>query len=581
PATSVYEAPVTPTEVALAEMWAELLRVPQVGRHDNFFDLGGQSLLAMGVMARLRNQFGVELPLRAFFERATIAALAVLIDSLGGVNGAAPAPNALVRAKRPDALPLSFAQQRLWFIDQLEPGSSLYNIPVGLTFSGALDVGALRASLDALMARHEALRTTFHAKDGKPIQVVHADFRVPFDMVDLTDVRDATSRQAEAQRLRTEEARRPFSLSEGPLMRALLLKLGAEEHQLMLNTHHIVSDGWSLGVLVREINAFYLAFHHGRTPALPALRVQYADFALWQRDWLQGQRLESQLSWWKDTLAGASGILELPTDKPRPTVLTSEGATMQVRIPLALSEQVEAFARRENVTPFMVWLAALQTLLHRYSGQDDVLVGSPVANRHHAETEGLIGFFVNTLVLRTRFDEVRTFRELLAQVRTTTLGAQDHQDVPFEKLVEELHPARDLSRTPFFQVLFALQNAPLPALTLSGVTMRVLDTDSASTRFDLELSLFRNPGGFEGVLLYRTALFESATVARMIRHLEVLLGALVSEPGAPLAHLPLMGEAERKQLLVEWNAMGGEYPRDASIQDLFMAQAALRPEAVA
>ncbi|RYZ42944.1 MAG: non-ribosomal peptide synthetase, partial [Myxococcaceae bacterium] len=431
---------------------------------------------------------------------------------------------------------------------------------------------------DALMARHEALRTTFHSEEGQPVQVIHADLRVPFEMVDLTGRQDA---EAEAQRLRLEEARRPFSLSEGPLMRALLLKLGAKEHQLVLNTHHIVSDGWSLGVLVREVTALYVALLQGQAPVLPALPMQYADYAVWQRDWLQGETLEAQLKWWKDSLAGASGILELPTDKPRPPVITPEGASVAVRIPRALSEQVEALAKRENVTPFMVWLAAFQTLLHKYSGQDDVLVGSPIANRRHAETEGLIGFFVNTLVLRARFDEAHSFRELLAQVRATMLGAQEHQDVPFEKLVEALQPERDLGRTPFFQALFALQNAPLPELALPGVAIRPLEVASGTSRFDVELSLLRNPEGYEGALYYRTALFEPATAARMARHLERLVGSLVSEPGSPLEQIPLLTETERRQVLVEWNATGGEYPRDASIQDLFMAQAALRPDAVA
>ncbi|RYZ40222.1 MAG: amino acid adenylation domain-containing protein, partial [Myxococcaceae bacterium] len=581
PIASAYEAPVTPTEVALAAIWAELLRVPSVGRNDNFFELGGHSLLAMQVVARLRTHFGVELPLRAFFERATVSVLAARIDSLRGTAGTAPAPVSLATVKRPDVLPLSFAQQRLWFIDQLAPGSSLYNIPIGLTFSGTLDVDALRSSLDALMARHEALRTTFREEAGQPVQVIHAKLQVPFETMDLSDIPAVESRQAEALRLRREEALRPFSLSDGPLMRALLLKLGTQEHQLVLNTHHIVSDGWSLGVLVREFNAFYEAFHHGRPPALPALPVQYADFAVWQRDWLQGDTLDAQLTWWKAALAGASGVLELPTDKPRPSVLSSEGATVPVRIPRALSEQVEAFAKQENVTPYMVWLAALQTLLHRYSGQDDVLVGSPVANRRHAETEGLIGFFVNTLVLRSRFGDVSTFRELLAQVRATMMGAQEHQDVPFEKLVEALQPARDLGRTPFFQVLFALQNAPLPELSLPGLTLRPLEPDSGGARFDLELSLFRNPEGFEGVLLYRTALFEPATAARMVRHLERLVGAVISAPTLPLVRLPLLTQDEREQLLVRWNDTRVEFPRGERIHDLFEQQVARTPDAIA
>nr|WP_227027201.1 non-ribosomal peptide synthetase [Corallococcus soli] len=571
------QAPRNELEAALVAIWAEVLRVEGVGIDDNFFELGGHSLLATQVVARVRTTLGVELPLGDLFTAPTVAALAARLGH--GASKALAAP--LIRADRTIPPPLSFAQQRLWFIDQLEPDSSLYNVPLALKFVGSLDVHALHRSLDALMARHEALRTTFRTEEGRPVQVIHPDLRVPFKMVDLTHLQDEGAREAEALRLRLEEARRPFNLGEGPLMRALLLKLGAEEHQVVLHLHHIVSDGWSLGVLVREVTALYDALHHSRPPALPELPVQYADYAVWQRDWLQGETLAAQLKWWKDSLAGASGVLELPTDKPRPPVLTPEGATVPVRFPRALSEQVEALAKREGATPFMVWLAAFQTLLHRYSGQDDVLVGSPIANRRHAETEGLIGFFVNTLVLRARFDEARTFRELLAQVRATTLGAQEHQDVPFEKLVEELKPARDLGRTPFFQALFALQNAPLPELALPGLSLRPLDADSGNARFDVELSLFRNPEGFEGSLRYRTALFEPATVARMVGHLELLVGALVSEPGAPLAQHSLLSENERQQVLMAWNDTRVEYPRGERIHDLFEQQVARSPDAIA
>ncbi|RYZ40223.1 MAG: amino acid adenylation domain-containing protein [Myxococcaceae bacterium] len=571
------QAPRNAMEASLAAIWAEVLHVEGVGIDDNFFDLGGHSLLATQVVARIRTTLGVELPLGDLFTAPTVATLAARLGHAVPTAHAAP----LTRADRTSAPPLSFAQQRLWFIDQLDPGSSLYNVPMALKLVGALDVRALRGSIDALMARHEALRTTFRMEDGAPVQVIHAQLQVPFETVDLTDVPDAESRQAQAQRLRRQEARRPFNLGEGPLMRALLLKLGEQEHQLVLHLHHIVSDGWSLGVLIREVTTFYESLRLGRTPALPELPVQYADFAVWQRDWLQGKTLETQLSWWKDSLEGAPGVLELRTDRPRPNVLTPEGVTARVRIPRALSEQVEALAKQEGATPYMLLLAAFQTLLHRYSGQDDVLVGSPIANRRHAETEGLIGFFVNTLVLRARFGGVHTFRELLAQVRTTTLGAQEHQDVPFEKLVEELQPARDLGRTPFFQALFVLQNAPLPELTLPGLSLQPLETGTGSARFDLELSLLRTPEGFEGGLHYPSALFEPDTVARMARHLEALVEAMVASPGAPLKRFSLLNEVERKQVLVDWNATGGDYPREACIQDLFMAQAARTPDAVA
>ncbi|RKG74500.1 non-ribosomal peptide synthetase, partial [Corallococcus terminator] len=572
---STYEAPATLTEERLAALWAELLRVPTVGRHDNFFELGGHSLLATQVVARVRSRFSVELPVRTLFESPTVAALARRLP-----DATTPALPPLTRAKRDVPPPLSFAQQRLWFIDQLEPGSSLYNMPFALTLLGTLDEDALRGSLDALMARHEALRTTFRLEEGQPVQHLHDRAQVPLERVDLTGMEDSTERQREAERLATAESQRPFDLERGPVIRALLLKLGTQEHVLVLHLHHIVSDGWSMGVLAHELTAVYEALREGRTPMLPELPVQYADFALWQRGWLQGEALDVQLDWWKQQLEGAPRALELPTDKPRPAVATRRGDTVPVHLPRDLTEQVEALARREGATPFMVLLAAFQALLHRYSGQDDVLVGSPIANRRHAVTEGLIGFFVNTLVLRGSFGARTTFRELLAQVRTNTMGAYEHQDVPFERLVEALQTTRDLGRTPLFQVLFALQNAPVAELSVPGLTFRPAPiAGRARSQFDLSLELHRGEDGFQGTLEYATDLFERSTPTRLVAHLRVLLEAALARPEAPLRSLSLVTPEERKHLLELGNGGVTDFDRDATLHGRIEEQADRTPQA--
>ncbi|RYZ44403.1 MAG: DUF1549 domain-containing protein, partial [Myxococcaceae bacterium] len=393
---------------------------------------------------------------------------------------AVPAPGALTpltRRERPAVLPLSFAQQRLWFIHQLGVADAAYHVPLALKLEGTVDLAALQRSFDELMRRHEALRTTFRAHEGDPEQVIHPVLPLPVRQVDLTGITDPEQRHAEAAKLAREETRSPFDLEQGPLIRALLLKLSPTEHVLVLNQHHIISDGWSTGVLVREMGTLYATLSRGLASPLPELPVQYADHALWQRDWLRGEVLEHQLGYWRQQLEGAPSHLELPTDHPRPARQSFQGALLPLTLPRTSSEALEALARREGVTPFMVLLAAFQVLLGRYAGQDDVLVGSPIAGRRHAEAEALIGYFANTVVLRTRLRPQDTFRALLTQVRDTTLGAYEHQDLPFEKLVEALHPTRDPARTPFFQVTFTLQNAPLPKLELPGLSLQPMNAD--------------------------------------------------------------------------------------------------------
>ncbi|MBZ4423386.1 condensation domain-containing protein, partial [Myxococcus sp. RHSTA-1-4] len=413
-----YVAPRTPTEQTLAELFAQVLGVERVGVHDDFFDLGGHSLLATQLVTRVNSALHVGLGVRALFEAPTVAGLAQSIQS---ATSASHLP-ALTRALRDGPLPLSFAQQRLWFIDQLQPGLALYNMPMVLRLSGPLELPALHRAYEALVLRHEVLRTTFQSEGGEPRQLIHPAPLQSLLVVDLSGV-PSGEREVEVRRRAAEDAARPFDLATGPLVRATVLKLEPGEHVLLLNMHHSISDGWSMGVLVRELTALYEAFRQGQPSPLPELPVQYADYAVWQRNWLSGATLQGQLDWWKQQLSGAPHALELPTDKPRPAALSHLGASVPLSLPRELSEAVDALAKREGATPFMLLLAAFQALLHRYCGQDDVLVGSPIAGRRHADTEGLIGFFVNTLVLRARFTPDLCFRALLAQVRNTTLGA--------------------------------------------------------------------------------------------------------------------------------------------------------------
>ncbi|MFL5349887.1 MAG: condensation domain-containing protein, partial [Hyalangium sp.] len=567
-----YIAPRTPTEEKLAALWAEVLGVPRVGVEDNFFELGGHSLLATQVISRVRSAFEMELPVRALFEAPTLGELARRIDEVlareTGNASQTPTPRPVPRT---GDLPLAFSQQRLWFLDQLEPGSPVYNVPYALRLSGQPDAEALRHAFEELVRRHESLRTTFTSRDGQPRQVIAPSLDLPLEVMDLQDV-PAARREARARELARQEAQRPFDLTNGPLLRTALLRLGADDHVLLVTLHHIISDGWSMGVLVREVAVFYAAFVAGQQPSLPPLPIQYADFAVWQREWLQGEVLDSQLGYWKQQLSGAAH-LELTTDKPRPPVQTVRGDSLPVVLPKALSESIKALSTRLGVTPFMTLLAGFQVLLHRYSGQDDISVGSPIAGRRGTELESLIGFFVNTLVLRSRVDPGTTFRELLLQVRDTTLAAYEHQDVPFEKLVEELQPQRDLSRPPFFQVMFVLQNTPVEALRLPGLTLRPMQHSSTTAKFDWTLGFTDMPEGFTGNLEYNTDLFEPGTVARAMVHLRVLLSAVVANPEARLSELPLLSEAERRKVLVEWNDTRVDYPRDSSIHALFEAQA--------
>ncbi|QRO01038.1 non-ribosomal peptide synthase/polyketide synthase [Archangium violaceum] len=574
-----YVAPRTSTERQLAEVWAPLLGLDRVGVDDDFFELGGHSLLATQAISRISALFGVELPLRELFEAPTVARLAVRLEAELQAGRALRAP-ALLRVERTGSLPLSFAQQRLWFLDRMEPGSPLYNNPAAVRLDGPLDVAALDRAFQEIVRRHEALRTLFQDVEGQPAQVIVPSVQLPLPVVDLRELPEP-SREEEARRISVEEARQPFDLTRGPLLRALLLALGEHSHVLLLTMHHIVSDGWSTAVLIREVAALYEAFHSGRPSPLPELPVQYADYSAWQRSWLQGDALEAQLAYWRQQLAGAPSVLELPTDRPRPAVQSFRGTSLPVRLPRELSAAVRELSRREGVTSFMTLLAAFQTVLSRYSGQDDVCVGSPIAGRTRSELEGLIGLFINTLVLRTKLSSQLTFRELLARVRTTTLDAYAHQDVPFEKLVEELKPVRSLSHSPLFQVLFILQQDLQQELKLPGLSLHPLASESGTARFDLTLNLMDLEDGFAGTIDYSTDLYDAETMERLFGHVRTLLEAAVAEPDRKVGELPLLTAQERERVLEEWNQTGAEYPRERSIGEEFEERVKERAGAVA
>jgi len=583
-------------EAMVAVIWATMLRVDRVGVHDNFFALGGHSLLATQVVSRILGTLDVELPLRTIFETPTVAGLASLVASARSSQASprAPAERAeleLLRRAGPGApgiprragsgpAPLSFAQQRLWFLEQLYPGTPLHNISRVIRLSGALDAEVLQRTLDAVVARHEALRTIIVTTNGTPMQVVTAASSVPMVVTDLCGLAEP-ERDAEARRLVLEETRRPFDLARGPLFRGMLLRLEDGEHLLLLAMHHIVSDGWSMGVLSRELTVFYEAFTTGAPARLPDLPIQYADYAVWQRERLQGARLERELAYWREQLQGAPPVIELPTDRPRPPVQSPRGAKQSILLPPGVSRQLRALSQREGVTLFATVLAAFQTLLARHTGQDDIVVGSPIAGRTRTETEGLIGFFVNTLALRTDLSGDPTFRELLRRVREVTLGAYAHPDIPFEQLVEELQPERDMSRTPIFQVALAMQNVPHHKLELRGLTLRSEPTDSGTAKFDLTLFVTEQGAGLRAAMEYCTDLFDAGTIVRLLGHFRALLDSVAGDPDRRLSELPLLTEPERHQVLVEWNATTTDYPRDATVGDLFQSQAARTPDAVA
>ncbi len=567
----------TPAEEILAAIWSEVLGVERVGARDNFFDLGGHSLLATRVMSQLRAAFGVELPLREIFEEPTVAGLAERVEREARAGGAPPAPP-IERAPREGELPLSFAQERLWFIDQLGPGSPLYNIPLALRAAGRLSAGVLSRVLTEVACRHEALRTVFAADGGRPRQVILPPGEVALPRVDLSALPPAAA-EREAAALAAAEAERPFDLARGPLFRALVAELGEDDHVVLLTLHHIVGDGWSMGVWVREVAALYEAFSMGLASPLLELPVQYADFAVWQRRWLSGEVLARELGYWRERLSGVPALLDLPLDRPRPALQSYRGRMQPIALGVELTQALSELSRTCSATLFMTLLAGFQVLLSRQSGEEDLAVGSPIAGRTHRELEGLIGFFVNTLVLRGELAGDPRFAEHLSRVRSEALAAYAHQDLPFEKLVEELAPARSLAHTPLFQVLFVLQNAPMGPLELPGLTLTPLAQEASAAKFDLVLALTEGAGGLAGFVEHDAALFDRTTVERLAGQLSTLLRAAAAAPEARLSELPLLGPAERQQLVVEWRDGGAMAPPAATVPALLALQAAGRPQA--
>ncbi|MBV9109696.1 MAG: amino acid adenylation domain-containing protein, partial [Gemmatimonadetes bacterium] len=571
-------APRTATEEQLAALFGEVLKVERVDVHDSFFALGGHSLKATRLGARVRQALGVKLAPRDLFEADTVAKLALRIETIRRAELGMLPPVAPV--ERTEAMRLSFAQERLWFLDRLQPGSTAYNRPLALRLRGPLSVRGMERALAELVRRHESLRTVFAEHDGVPVQRVMpaGPFAVP--VADLT--RLATpAREVEAMRRVDEEAKRPFDLATGPLFRASMLKLGAEDHVLLVSLHHIVSDGWSLGVIFSELEQLYGAFREGRPSPLKELVVQYADYAAWQRRHLAGEEMDAQLAWWREQLEGAPALLELPTDHPRPAQPAHAGASELARFSGELLGRLNALARGENASLYMVLLGAFQVLLARYAGTDDVVVGSPIAGRTTDELEGLIGFFVNTLALRTRLDGDPSFRDVVARVRDTTLAAYERQDLPFEKLVEALHPERTLSHAPVFQVMFTMANAMDGGdLELAGLKVEDLAQDTGAAKFDLTLHFGEVGGELWANLGYSTELFERDTALRMLGHLERLLDAVTRDPAAPVSALEMMGHEERAEAVEGWNATDADLPA-VSVHALLEAQAARTPDAVA
>jgi amino acid adenylation domain-containing protein len=575
-AADSYVAPRTPAEELLARLWADVLGLERVGVGDNFFELGGHSLLATQLMSRVRQQFGAELPLRRLFDEPTVEGLARAVEGRpAGDSGPPP----VGRAGRALPLPLSYAQQRLWFIHQLAPDSAAYNMPGALRLTGTLNFAALTRSLDEIVRRHEVLRTSFHNDGGRATQIVSPPAPLPVRVVDLSRLPEA-AREVESRRLAGEEARRGFDLEAGPMVRAALLRLGPEEHVLLFTMHHIVSDGWSLDVMTRELAALYEAHARGAASPLQELPIQYADFAVWQREHFAGEALEVHLDYWRRRLAGAPPALELPADRPRPAVPSGRGASCSTHLPGRLVQDLSALGRREGTTLFMTLLAAFDVLLARHTGQRDLVVGTPVAGRNRSELEPLIGFFVNMLPLRTDLSGDPSFTELLARVRETALDAYAHQDAPFEQVVEALQPERDTGRPPIFQVTFALHHAAQKELALPGLTWRPLEFEGATTSYDLELHLWESPAGVRCILSYNDDLFERETAERLLERFARLLAAAAAAPEVPVFDLDLLTEGER-HMLAAWHDTRRDYGSARCLHQLFEERAALTPWAVA
>jgi len=576
-----FVAPRTPVEETLAAIWTDILDNAgtglRIGVHDDFFELGGHSLLATQLMARVRDVLNVELPLVALFNHPTIAEFATDVAAAGNEDALTPLAARDIAADDGRELPLSFAQQRLWFLDQLEPGNPVYNIPWAMRLTGQVNIDALQASVNDLVARHESLRTVFGSALGKAHQTVLPNVDIA---VELTEAGTRDETEIEARLF--ELSRDAFELDKAPLMRMHLLRINDDDHVLLLVLHHIISDGWSIGVLYQELTTLYAGHCRGKPAQLPMLPVQYADYALWQQDWAESPAQQQQLDYWKTQLAGAPAILELPTDRPRGSTQTYNGAFVEKVLPAAIHDGLRQLSRQEGATLFMVCLAAFNVLLSRYSGQTDISVGTPIAGRRHSELDSLIGFFINTLVMRNDLSDEPSFAECINRIRETALAAFAHQELPFEKLVDELHPSRDMSHAPLFQTAFIMQNTPWDqSAELQNLRVEPIELDYGVAKFDLSLVMAERREGLLVHFEYNTDLFDAATIERMTGHFETLLLAVVSDASAPVSRLPLLTAGERQQILYDWNDTAAEYANDSCIHTLIETRAEEQPDAPA
>jgi amino acid adenylation domain-containing protein len=571
-----YVSPRNVEEEILCGIFADVLKLERSGINDDFFKMGGHSLLATLVVSRIRSTFGIEMPLSDLFEAPTVASLAERMKMERGVslNEAPP----LVAMKREATVPLSYGQHRLWFIYQLEPGNPAYNISFGVRLQGKLEREGLHWSLNEIVKRHESLRTRFPLRDGTPVQEITTTSELLIEELDLSEAEEEREPRGQVEARR--EAGLPFDLERGPLLRVKLLHLDEQDHVLLVNMHHIIGDGWSIGVMLREFTQLYRAWLRKEESPLPELMVQYADYSLWQREWLRGEVLESELAYWREHLEDLPA-LELPVDHPRPAVMSYRGATVKVEFSQELTERLEQLSRRQGVTLFMSILTAFQMVLGRWAGQEDVAVGTGIANRNRRETEGLIGFFVNTLVLRTQMSGNPSFIELLKRVQQMTLKAYQHQDIPFEKLVDGLHPERDLSRTPLFQAMLMFQNLRMPVLQLPELRVSDFNTATETAKFDVMLTLQESCGTLNGELSYARDLYEAETMERMLGHLAEVLKRMVERPDLRIGEISLLTHAERRQIVEEWNATQAEYPQEWQLQELIEQQVERSPTALA
>ncbi|MEM7594672.1 MAG: amino acid adenylation domain-containing protein, partial [Cyanobacteria bacterium P01_A01_bin.83] len=568
--------PRTATQEQLVKIWSEVLKLEAVGIEDNFFELGGHSLLATQIISRIRETLEVEIAIASFFASPTIAALAKYIDTNSTKNSFAP----ILPIPHQSKIPLSLTQQGLWFLYQLEPDSSAYNIPLALEIKGVLQINTLERAIAEIVRRHETLRTNFELINNIPVQVITPTRDIPLKVVNLLPL-SVSEQTTELQCLMETEIHRPFDLRREALLRTTLFQQTPDTQVLLVMMHHIVSDGWSLEIFTRELSTIYAAIVNQQSSALPELQIQYADFAHWQREYLQGEIYETQLNYWQQQLAGLPPLLELPTDKPRPAIQTFNGGIERFNLTPELSAKLRTLSKGSGATLFMTLLASFTTLLSRYSNCQDIAIGSPIANRNRSEIESLIGFFVNTLVLRTNLEGDPSFKELLQQVRQTTLDAYAHSDLQFDQLVEIIQPERSLSYNPLFQVMFVLQNGTATAKETSTLTINPLPVNLINSQLDLTLSMEETETGLMGFWQYNSNLFDAETIKRLSDNFLVLLEQIATYPEKPVTALALMTTAERHQVLVEFNPQAEKYAQEYFIHQLFEEQVKLNPHSVA